>query len=142
MRRGGGFSLLEIIIASVLFSMVLTGLAAVWAMHSKAQISSLSRSVAADLAELEMERTLALGYFNAVSVSGRFEQVWQVRGTSVTRAFDTQTEVSHFVDPDQTYNGRSYPGLKQVTVTVSFDGTGSGSGAESFTLRSYLVDDT
>ena len=101
-----GFTLLEVIIASLLFASLITVLTVTWTLHSRAQIKTMNRRVAADLAELEMERTLGLGYHDAVSATGSFEQIWEVRGQTVTHTYDTEIEVSLYVEPESSGMGK------------------------------------
>lgn len=137
-----GFSLLEIIIAAFIFLTMVTTLTSMWSLHSQAQMRSANLLVAADLADLEMERTLALGYHNAVAANGSYSQTWEVRGQPITHTFDTQVDVDVRIDPNVPIGGVYLPGFKVVEVTVLYDDFNPTGQKKSHVIRSYIVDDS
>lgn len=86
-------TLLEILLAGVLFAIITTTLSAVWVLHARAQQKTGQLLVAADLADNEMNRVLGLGYHAVTSSLGTFSQVWEVRGQRIRHDFEVQTVV-------------------------------------------------
>jgi prepilin-type N-terminal cleavage/methylation domain-containing protein len=110
--RHRGFSLLEVILAVMVFAIVFTGIAATWAFHERSMRQYRDTNTARVLAKTEMERALAFG-FAAVDNAAR-TQVVKIRrtvdGRQSTKDFTVTTEVSESI-PDS---------LKEITVTVEF----------------------
>jgi prepilin-type N-terminal cleavage/methylation domain-containing protein len=110
--RKRGFSLLEVILAVMLFAIVFTGIAAAWAFHEKSMRQYRDKNTARLLAKTEMERGLAFGFF-FVDNAARSHVVKlrrTVDGRDSTKDFTVTTEVSE-----------SIPGsLKEITVTVDY----------------------
>lgn len=115
-RWGSGLSLLEVIFASFIFSGLVTVLSSMWIMHARSQRQTGLVLVAADLAELEMTRSLGMGYHGVTPSTGSYTQSWEVRGQMIDHVFTTQVEVT----PLEDQGGDPVPS-KLISVTVTCD---------------------
>ncbi len=117
-----GHSLLEAILAAMIFSSVAIFLMGVWEMQFKAMSKSKETGVAAFLAERVMEECIAAGFVYAPSLYPEPVQL-QVRartkaGEKVTNYEASVTVVNHPTDSEQ----------RLVSVTVTYtDSTGQSS---------------
>lgn len=141
MRVKNGFSLLEIVIATFIFLLMVTTLSSMFAVHARAQMRSGNLLVAADLADLEMERTLALGYHDAHATTGTYTQTWEVRGVPVTHTYTTRVNITVIIDPTIPVGGGYLPGFKVVEVTVEYDDANGSDQKKTHTIKSYMADD-
>jgi hypothetical protein len=132
-KRQTALTLLEVVIASFLFSGMVTVLGGVWVLHARAQQQSSHYLVAADLADQEMSRALALGFNGLAPSDGDFVQVWELEGRTIEQTFQSEVRVFLLEIPDQP------TALKLVKVTVSYpDQKGE---LKKFTLESIVTDE-
>lgn len=136
MKQGSlGFTLLEVVIASFLFSGIITVLGGVWVLHARAQAQSSHLLVAADLADLEMNRALAQGFHDVTSSSGQYVQTWEIRGQQIEQDFQSKVDVIDLLVPDEPLR------LKLVQVVVSFK-DGASREPRTFSLESIITDES
>lgn len=98
------FSLLEVILATALFSIVMVTGAGAWALHHQAITSNASRSTAVFLALQELNSRIAKGYPNLAPTTA---------GSPITSDFSVNTASS----------GRTVVTTYRTTVTIQEDAT-------------------
>lgn len=113
----------------------MTVLGGVWVLHARAQAQSSHLLVAADLADLEMNRALAQGFHDVSSSSGSFVQTWEMRGQQIEQHFDSKVEVFELLVPNEPLR------LKLVQVVVSFKDSASKED-RTFRLESIITDES
>jgi prepilin-type N-terminal cleavage/methylation domain-containing protein len=117
-RRPKGFSLLEVVLASVIFLTALLLMTSLWTAYHKALTQSRNRLVANGLARSVMEQRLAAGHGSLEAILGTpqsqtFVSNSQVRGRRLTQEFQ-----SSFLATDPMGAGTV---LRRLVVTVSWE---------------------
>lgn len=131
-NRSSGHTLLEMILAAILFSTVAVGILSVWTMQHKAITKSGNVLVAQYLGERLMEECLAAKYDGVDSLAGptpdmNLNEV--VKGITKTTVYRGNIAVSNLPVSTGINNG------KLVVVTVTWE---SGDGKSSIEYRTYL----
>lgn len=114
MVKTRAFSMLETLLASILFSTVMTFMMAVWVTHAKAIDKSQDQQVAGALAQRIMEMQRARG-FQATNVTSQSFQIERtMRGVTQEATF----WYSVYVNDGPSVNGPTY---KNVLVRVAWE---------------------
>lgn len=136
-HRRRGLSLLEVVFAAFIFSSLVTMLSGIWVYHARAQRQTGLLLVASDLADLEMNRALALGYHDLTESSGDYEQVWETNGQLVTHRFQSQVEVQELL------NDAGVPlNMKLVRVTLTYEAADTNAPKKSLVIDSVVSNET
>lgn len=130
-----GLSLLEVVFAAFIFSTLITLLSGIWVFHARAQRQTGLTLVAADLADLEMNRALARAYHDQANSETSYSQTWQLDGQEITHKFDSFVQVEQMETPE----GVAMP-MKHVRVTVFYEDPESDRGRKSIVLNSVVVE--
>ena len=113
-RRRRAFTLLEVVIASFIFVVVLGALVTVWVHHDRAQSDTKGRLIAGLLAEETMERCVASGFFLLEEIAEEGPRTREVlleeEGQGSPISFTTTVEVEENAEED----------LRVVTVKVQY----------------------
>lgn len=117
-NRCQGFSLLEVVIASLIFLTALVLMTTLWTRYHSALTQSRNRLVANGLAKAVMEQRIAGGYGSLNPIVGvpqtqTFVSNNQVRGRRSNQTFDTTFEAT---DP-----GGAGSTLRRLVVTVTWE---------------------
>lgn len=113
-RERTAFSLLEVVIASFIFTVVLGATVTLWVHHDRAQTHTVHRMAAGLIAEETMERCIASGYFLLEDIVDEGPQIKEFllqedgQGSPVT--YTTTVEVQESPEED----------VKVVTVRVEY----------------------
>ena len=131
-KKGVGFSLLEVVVATVIFLTVLVLLTTLWGTYHSAMSQSRNRLVANGLARSVMEQRMAGGYVNLNLIVGvpqtqSFQSKAQVRGRQLSKNYETT-----FLAED--FNGAN-TALRRLSVTVEWE---EDSGMKSLSYESCL----
>ena len=118
MKRGSaGHNLLEVIIATVIFSTAVVFLTGLWSTYHEALTKNRGRLIAMALGRSELESHIALGFtnlapdFNKAPVSTPYSFDAWIRGRTVTIPFQTEFQV-------QNTTPGPFARLAKLTVTV------------------------
>lgn len=115
--RPRGFSLLEVILAAIVFSFLSTALAAIWVAHARAQQKSANLLMAADLADQAMLTCQAQGFYGLDNSENTITQTWLSQGQTITQTFTIDLDIFNIIaPPGQPVQSRL------AVVTVSYDG--------------------
>ena len=134
--RTRGVTLLEVIFAAFIFAGLVTTLSAIWAIQARSQKQTGMALVAADLADLAMNRALAQGYYGVTAGSSDITQEWEVSGQPVENHFTTTTEVIDLLDDSGTPN----QGMKLVRITVEYEDQNQH--RRTYSVDSLMADET
>lgn len=129
-RKRGGFNLLEVIIASIIFSTALVLMLALWRVYHSALTQSKNRLVASGLARAVLEQRLAEGYAALTGIidlpqNQTFQSRSQVRGRVITTEFRTTFTATE----------TSKPIFRKLVTEVEWD---EDTGRKSLSYESYL----
>lgn len=128
-----GYSILEVLVASVLFATTMLSMASVWVTHAKAIDKSQEQQVAGALAQRLMEMQRALGYQTVPVASTPFTIERTMRGITTSSTFIYEIYVVDRADPAHPSSVPHGPTYKNVVVKVAWsDSTGN----HVFTLES------
>ncbi len=118
MKAKRGFSLMEILLGSVIFATVIVYLAAIWGMHARTIGHARTRMLATFIAQQQIEYCLTLGY-SGVDLQASLN--WQkqtvtttIKGVAQSVDYEYKIETQPHTDP--LLAGR----LKVVKVRVKF----------------------
>lgn len=119
-----GFSLLEVLLASLIFSSVIGGLAAAWRFHEKSLQKYRNQNAARTILTQELERICAHTYENLDEAVGTrsFDLIRTVDGVATTETFTVTSTLSE----------NSEGSLKDIVATVKFVDQGEN---HDFTVR-------
>jgi prepilin-type N-terminal cleavage/methylation domain-containing protein len=124
-RNANGFTLVEVLVATAVMALVISGLASMGVSTIQADSNSHRVSAATALAQAKLEELRALSHSNAAWTAGSHSQTGLDEegdsGGSYTRRWTVVTN----------YNG--FKKLSRVTVTVSWD-----NGAHSVSMASLF----
>jgi type II secretion system protein I len=107
-----GFTLLEVLLATMIFAVTFAGLAASWSYHELGLRKFRNRNAARFIVEQEMERVMAHPY----SV---LEDALDNRTQSLQREIDGQVSIQDFEVSGEIVENADET-LKDVTITVTF----------------------
>lgn len=112
-HRPLGFSLLEVLLASIIFAITFAGLAASWKYHELSLRKYRNRNAARFLLSQEMERVMAHPYGNLEDgVQNTTQWLYrEIDGVVAKQAFELSGEVDE--NADET--------LKDITIKVTFE---------------------
>jgi prepilin-type N-terminal cleavage/methylation domain-containing protein len=112
-ERAAGFSLLEVLLASIIFSITFAGLAASWKYHELSLRKYRNRNAARFLLSQEMERVMAHPYSNLQDgVQDTTQWLYrEIDGVVSKQAFEISGDVDE--NAEET--------LKDVTIAVTFE---------------------
>ncbi len=127
--------MLEVVLASLLFATLVTLLSSIWVVHARAQSKAAHLLVAADLADLEMERAIDAGFYGVTPSTGSYTQIWKVRGEEIPYRFNTEVKVTPL-----TKNADPSLAAKRVVVKVSYSDGIPNTPPRTFTVESVIVD--
>ena len=124
MCRRRGFTLLEVLLASIIFSSIIGGLAVAWRFHEKSLQKYRNQNAARTILTQELERICAHTYENLDEAVGTrsFDLIRTVDGVATTETFTVTSTLSE----------NSEGSLKDIVATVSFVDQGE---THSFTVR-------
>lgn len=131
-----GVTLLEVIFAAFIFAGLVTALSAMWVIHAQSQKQTGMVLVAADLAELAMNRALAQGYHGVTPGSSDITQEWEIDGQPVSNRFTTNTEVFDLTNG----TGPANQGMKLIRVTVGYQDQNQH--RRTYSVDSLMADET
>lgn len=137
LRRPRGFSLLEILLGSVLFATVLVYLAGIWGVHARVIGHTRDRMVANFIAGQQMENCITAGFRSVNLMMGP-----PIPETITTTINGESQEVTYYC----TVQVAKHPTpalaetMKVVTVRVSFDEQSKIGGKVEVVYRTILCD--
>ncbi len=134
--RRRGLSLLEVVFAAFIFSSLVTMLSGMWVYHARAQRQTGLLLVASDLADMEMNRALALGFHDLSDSSEEYEQTWETNGQLIVHKFQSQIQVQQLQGNDGITNN-----LKLVRVTITYEEPDSTFEKKSLTVDSLVANE-
>lgn len=111
-KRSSGFSLLELVLASLVFAFALGTVAAMWAYYDKSLAKSADRNAALFFAQTEMENCQRAGFreLEALATPSREHQLrWWIDDAEVVTVYRSRVQVES-----------TRPELKEVLVEVSY----------------------
>lgn len=101
-QRTSGFSLLEVVIGSLIFATIFGGFAATWVIQERGLRKYRDHNVARFLAEQEMERAMAAGFGRLTSVASGRPRIVQlerkVDGVSTLQDFSVTASLENKTD--------------------------------------------
>ncbi|MBI3927404.1 MAG: hypothetical protein HY319_17835 [Armatimonadetes bacterium] len=109
-HKTSGFNLLEVVVATLLFNLVVVFSIGLWATHARTLEKSRHRMVATFLAEQTMENALAEGFYGVKNGADTIAMKTTVHGTVTTVKYDYSVEVAETDDPN----------LKSIVVKVKW----------------------
>lgn len=110
MKREGGFTLIEVLVAISIMALVIAGLSSMGITTIKADTHSRRQSAAMSLAQAKLEELRVLKHSHADWSAGLHSgATMEADGGEYTREWEVETD----------YN--TYKGLSRVTVTVSWN---------------------
>lgn len=126
-RVQGGFSLLEVLLAALIFATVVGSVAASWKYQERSMKKYRNRNAARLMAEQELGRLTAHNYTNLEDAARDTTLTLnrEVDGVVTPMSFDTVTNIKE--NKERT--------LKDVTITVGFSESNE---EKSFTLRTRV----
>lgn len=134
-----GFSLLEVLLGSILFAMILVYLANIWGIHSRTIGHTRARAIAGFLAAQQLEECITVGFRGVDQLKDRVNPPIPIqtviRGESKTVEYRYTVGVYQHDRPGLT--GR----LKVVVVRVEFD-EGSKIGGKGEVIYRTVLSDT
>ena len=110
--RRQGFTLLELVLASLVFAFTLGTVAAVWVQYDKSLAKSADRNAALFFAQTEMENCQRAGFREVESLATPAREHhlrWWIDDAEVVTTYKTRVEVES-----------TRPELKEVLVEVSY----------------------
>lgn len=128
--------MLEVVFAAFIFSSLVTMLSGIWVYHARAQRQTGLLLVASDLADMEMNRALALGYHNLTESSGDYEQIWETNGQTIVHKFQSHVQVQELLDGGVPIN------MKLVRVTLTYEAPDTKAPKKSLTIDSVVSNET
>lgn len=134
MRNGRGFSLLEIVLASLLFSVLVVFVTSIWSLHARIIGKSRTRMLASFLAQKKLEEEIQAGYYNAVNITTTGLNITTtMRGTVITTPYFYNVTVVNETDPTGVNMS-----MKLVTVTCAFPDEAANSTNKEVTYETKL----
>jgi Tfp pilus assembly protein PilV len=114
-----GFSLLEVLLGSILFSSIVIFMANIWGIHARVAGHSRTRVVASFIASQRIETCITMGFHgvDVLAEAGRETQTMHTTIRGVTRQDQYHHNVTVQQHDDPALRGR----VKVVTVTVEFE---------------------
>jgi type II secretory pathway pseudopilin PulG len=143
LRRGGawtkhGFSLLEVLLGSILFAGILVYMANVWGLYARTVGNSRSRMIATFLAAQQLEECITAGYRGVNAIYNRDKPPLPI--VTVIRGQAQRTEYRYTVDI--TYHPDAYlrERLKIITVSVKYADESNFGGKSEVVFRTMLTE--
>ena len=114
----GGFSLLEIILGSILFSTIVIYLASIWGIHARTVGATRSRMVATFIAGQEVENCITVGYSGVEALANL---QWQYQTVTTTiRGVPESVQYAYKVETRPCSDPEIKSQLKAVRIRVVF----------------------
>ena len=116
-RRRSAFSLLEVLLGSILFASIVIFLANIWGLHARTVGNNRSRMVATFIAGQQLEDCIVAGYrgvqVKALQEPG--EQIVRIRTRNQTREIRYRYQVEAEEHPDPKLKGRLIVAIVKVS---------------------------
>jgi prepilin-type N-terminal cleavage/methylation domain-containing protein len=136
--RRRGFSLLEVLLGAILFSVMLVYMANIWGVHARTVGHTRARLVASFLAAQQLEECITVGYRGVDALKDKENPTLPI--TTVIRGVERTVEYKYYVGVYEHDRPGLTGRLKVVLVRVQFNEDSKIGGESEVVYRTILSD--